>query len=218
MCKSCTGQEEYRMEMKGFTYGFNGVRGDYQSEEGIRSQELLFETGVNWICLAFPINQKKFSSTEIYFDYRRTVTDAEIKKTIERAHKNNVKVCLKPMINCDDGVWRARIDFPDADMQEHDPYWSEWFSFYTAFLTHYAEIAEETGCEMFCMGCEMCGTERKTSYWRTLIKKVREVYTGPLVYNTNHGKENNIDWFDDLDYIGTSAYFPVGKRPGASKD
>lgn len=99
------------MEMKGFTYGFNGQRGDYQSQEGIKSQELLFETGVNWMCLAFPIYQKKFSSSEIYFDYRRTVTEKDIIETIKKSHENQVKVCLKPMINCDDALGFQPCEF-----------------------------------------------------------------------------------------------------------
>ena len=51
------------MEMKGFTYGYDGIRGDYRSEEGLKSQELLFQTGVNWICLATVCNQKTAHST-----------------------------------------------------------------------------------------------------------------------------------------------------------
>lgn len=198
------------MEIKGFTYGYDGKRGDYVSTEGIKSQELLFDTGVNYMCLAFPINIKDAHSTDIRFRYGSSVSDLDIIKTVKKAHDNNVKVCLKPMINCDDEVWRARISFPDLGEGDEDIYWNEWFNNYTDFLTHYAEIAEYTGCEMFCLGCEMCGTERKTEHWRKLINKVKEVYKGKLVYNTNHGHEKDVLWFDAVDYVGTSAYFPVG--------
>ena len=30
---------------------------------------------------------------------------------VQRAHENGVRVCLKPMVNCKDGAWRASIDF-----------------------------------------------------------------------------------------------------------
>lgn len=206
------------MEIKGFTYGYDAKRGDYRTDEGIKSQDLLFDIGVNWICLAFPVMQKTFSSTEILFDYRYTVTDKDIIFAINRAHERGIKVCLKPMINCSDGVWRALIDFPDQNMAEGNPYWGKWFESYTAFLLHYAEIAEDTKCEMYCIGCEMCASERKEEYWRNIIKEVRKVYAGPLVYNTNHGKEDQVAWFDDLDYIGTSAYFPVAEVPGETKE
>lgn len=204
------------MEIKGYTYGYGGRRGVYRSPEAIKSQELLFDTGVNWICLACAYTQETYSSTRIYYDYEHDASDKDIIFAISHAHERGIKVCLKPMVNCRDGAWRAQIEFPDGDMIGRDIYWSKWFASYTAFLLHYAEIAEDTGCEMFCLGCEMLGTERKETYWRELIAKVREVYHGPLVYNTNHGKEDRVAWFDAIDYIGTSAYYPVASCPGDS--
>lgn len=204
------------MEIKGFTYGYNAKKGLYNSEEGIYSQNALIDTGINWVCLAFPVNQKQYNSTEIFFDYRFNVPDLEIISTIKRFHNKNIKVCLKPMINCSDGIWRALINFPDETMFNEDSYWRKWFDCYQAFLEHYAEIAEYTECEMFCLGCEMLGTERKEEYWRETIAKVRKIYNGPLVYNTNHGKEEVAKWYDAIDYLGTSAYYPVEKAPGAS--
>lgn len=204
------------MEIKGFTYGYNATKGMYNSKEGLFSQNALMETGINWVCLAFPVNQKTFSSTEIYFDFRYNISDLEIIETINRFHQNNIKVCLKPMINSSDGVWRALIDFPDETMMGEDFYWKRWFEFYQAFLEHYAKIAEYTKCEMFCIGCEMLGTERKEKLWRETIAKIRNIYSGPLVYNTNHGKEEVAQWYDAIDYLGTSAYYPVENAPGGS--
>lgn len=204
------------MEIKGYTYGYCGGNGAYRTAEAIASQDLLFETGINWVCLAAAYDQEAYSSTKILFDYEHNASDRDISFAVERAHKRGIRVCLKPMVNCRDGAWRAQIDFPDGDMTGRDIYWSKWFASYTAFLLHYAELAEETGCEMFCLGCEMLGTERKEAYWRELIAKVRRVYHGPLVYNTNHGREDRVPWFDALDYIGTSAYYPVAAVPGDS--
>lgn len=204
------------MEIKGFTYGYFAKRGLYNSEKGIYSQNALMDTGVNWVCLAFPVQQKAYSSTEILFDYSRNIPDLELIATIERFHARKVKVCLKPMINCDDGVWRALIDFPDETMFHEDTYWSKWFAAYRAFLCHYAELAEYTGCEMFCLGCEMLGTERKEAHWRETIAAVKKIYHGPLTYNTNHGKEEEAKWYDAIDYLGTSAYYPVAAAPGAT--
>ncbi|MCR5154798.1 MAG: glycosyl hydrolase family 53 [Lachnospiraceae bacterium] len=204
------------MEIKGYTYGYKAVKGTYTSEAAVRSREALMETGINWVCLAFSVRQKSYSSTEIYFDYRRSVSDLDIISTVEHFRKNNIKVCLKPMIDTDDGVWRARIDFPDETMFNEDKYWKTWFEYYTAYILHYAEIAEYTGCEMLCLGCEMLGTERKETYWRELIAKVRKVYSGKLTYNTNHGHEDEAKWYDAIDYVGTSAYYRVAKEGGAS--
>ena len=206
------------MWIKGFTYGWMARRGAYRTEKAIQSQDKLFGLGVNWICLAFPVMQQTFSSTRIYFDYRTTITDKDLIFVINRAHERGIKVCLKPVINCEDGMWRAYIDFPDGDMLGRDRYWNEWFESYCAFLCHYAELAQDTGCEMFCIGCEMSGTERKEEHWRSLIEKVRGIYKGPIVYNTNHGREDMVNWFDAVDYIGISAYYKVGRKPSDSKE
>ncbi|MDR0220716.1 MAG: glycosyl hydrolase family 53 [Lachnospiraceae bacterium] len=206
------------MEIKGFTYGFNARRGDLLSPEAVDSRARLMALGINWVCFAFTVRQKTFASTEIMFDYARTPTDKEITQTIAHFHENGVKVCLKPILNCDDGMWRALIDFPDSDMMGQDKYWDAWFASYGAFMLHYAEIAADTGCAMYCTGCEMSGTERKEGHWRELLAKVRHIYPGLVTYNTNHGNEEKIAWWDAVDYIGTSAYYPVARKGGASTE
>ncbi len=203
------------MEIKGYTYGYKATRGVYPSSAAVESRNALMETGINWVCLAFSVKQEHYYSTDIFFDYRNSVPDLELISTIQHFHDNGVKVCLKPMIDCKDGVWRALITFPEQNMFNQNVYWTKWFESYSAFLTHYAQIAEYTGCEMFCLGCEMLGTETQEALWRDTIAKVRNVYSGKLTYNTNHGKETIAKWYDAIDYVGTSAYYPVAEGPNA---
>ena len=206
------------MEIKGFTYGYDGRHGVYRSEEGKLSQQRLFETGVNWICLCFTIEQDDVFQRDIRFRFGHDVNDRDLMAVIENAHKHNVKVCLKPILNSGDGIWRARITFPDSDQWGRDKYWDDWFAAYGRFIRYYAELAEETGCEMFCIGCEMLGTEHKELYWRELIADVRKAYSGRIAYNTNHGHELEVKWFDAVDLVGTSAYFPVGEEGKTSPE
>jgi len=198
------------MEIKGFTYGYAAKRSDFRSTAAVKSQELLYDIGINSLCLAVVVTQKNFYSTDISFDYSRTPTDRDVAFAVNKAAERGINVCLKPMLNSDDGMWRAYIKFPDLNMRGQDVYWTEWFKSYTAFMLHYAELAEELHCATLCIGCEMTGTEHKEAYWRELIAKIRAVYSGKLVYNTNHDKEESVPWWDGLDYIGISAYYPVG--------
>mgnify|MGYP001423294027 CR=1 FL=1 len=200
------------MFIKGMTYGWDGIRGDYRTKEAVQSLKKLKETGAEWIALAFFTFQDTIHSTNIYFDYGRTVTDRDIAFAVKTAKELGLKVCLKPVVNSKDRIWRARIGFPD----EGTGYWKKWFASYTNFILHYAELAEELECEMFCIGCEMIGTEKRESEWRELIKRVRKIYSGPIVYNANHSKERDINWLDDVDIIGTSAYYRVAEKPGDS--
>ncbi|KYG34441.1 glycosyl hydrolase family 53 [Alkalihalobacillus trypoxylicola] len=196
------------------TYGWNSKRGDYRSEEAIESMKKLKETGSEWIALSFYTFQETIYSTEIVFDYGYTVTDRDIEHAVLQAKQLGLKVCLKPVVNSRDGIWRARIGFPE----EASSYWDKWFYSYINFILHYAELAEELECEMFCIGCEMVNAEPHIEYWSQLIRAVRNIYKGPLIYNANHGKEENIDWFDQVDIIGTSAYYPVTEKMGDSEE
>jgi len=204
--------------IKGFTFGFDATRGNYRAPRAVESLKKLRETGSEWVCIAFYVHQEKYSSTEIFFDYKETPTDKDIVYIISKAHELGFKVCFKPVINCRDSVWRAEIDFPDHDDTGPDKYWDRWFSYFNAFLCHYAEIAAETGCEMFCVGCEMLGTERKEKHWRETIGNIKKIYHGPLMYNTNHGNEDVVQWFDAVDYLGISAYYVLTDKPNATEE
>ena len=153
------------MEIKGFTYGWDSHKGMLGTEKANESVKALAAMGGNWAALAFAVTQEKFSSSRFGMDFRFVDTDREIETAIKQLKDSGLKVCLKPILNCEDGTWRANITFPEREFPIYDEhgrlksYWNEWFSCYTAFICHYAEIAEYTGCEMLCIGCEMIGTE-----------------------------------------------------------
>jgi len=207
-----------RLFIKGMTWGWSSRRGDYRTAEAAESMRKLKETGSEWVALSFWTWQDRVHSTQIAFDYGYTVTDRDIAAAVREARKHGLKVCLKPVVNSRDGIWRAHIGFPEEEGGEMPTYWDRWFESYGSFLVHYAELAEELGCEMFCVGCEMVKTEAQTRRWTETIARVREAYSGPLIYNANHGKEEGVAWFDRVDVIGTSAYYPVGSVPGDTEE
>ncbi|MFC0212317.1 1,4-beta-xylanase [Paenibacillus chartarius] len=195
--------------VKGITWGWVGTRGTWGTKEAEFSMEEMAKTGVNWTAIAFSALQDHPQATEIRFREEPTVTDAEILWAIQKAKELGLKVCLKPVVNCANGVWRAHINFFDIDVP-CEPKWSEWFASYTGFILHYARIAEDTGCEMFCIGCEMVQTDRRAAEWRELIRKVREVYTGMITYNCDKYQERQVTWWDAVDVISSSGYYPIG--------
>ena len=87
--------------------------------------------------------------------------------------------------------------------------WDQWWEDYTNYIVHYAKIAEEKQVPVLCLGCEMNSTEEFEDKWRNLIKQVRAVYHGQITYDVNHGNEDKVKWFDDLDFINISAYYPI---------
>ncbi len=198
--------EEY---VAGMTWGFMGVRGSWGNDQASASMEIMAaNTGINWTAIAFSALQATAFSTEIPYWNEPTVTDEEVKWAIRKAQSLGLKVCLKPIVNCADGTWRAHINFFDKDVP-CEPKWSDWFASYRDYILHFAQIAEETGCEMFCIGCEMVQTDRREAEWRHLISEVRKVYNGLITYNCDKYQEDNVVWWDDLDLISSSGYYPI---------
>ncbi|MNO60005.1 hypothetical protein D3C76_506060 [compost metagenome] len=193
----------------GMTWGFMGIRGTWGTKEASASMEKMAEsTSINWTAIAFSALQATAFSTDIPYWEEPTVTDEEIKWSISKAKSLGLKVCLKPIVNCADGTWRAHINFFDRDVP-CEPKWSDWFASYSNYILHFAQIAEDTGCEMFCIGCEMVQTDRREQEWRKLISEVRKVYTGIVTYNCDKYQEDNVTWWDDLDVISSSGYYPI---------
>lgn len=199
-------------KMLGMSYGYFANRGEISSMEGMRSQSRMYELNNNWVCLTIVNYQDTYHSTRIYADHLATPTEGDIRTFVAAAHQRGVKVCLKPMVHSRDNVWRAHIGFPDLNMDDLNAYWEPWFESYKNFILTYAELAQSCGAEMLCIGCEMLGTEHRHYDWEYIIKEVRRVYNGKIVYNTNHDHEDDQEWFGLCDYLGTSAYYPVGEN------
>ena len=136
------------------------------------------------------------------------MTDDEVRWAIRAAKERGLKVCLKPVVNVRNGTWRAHINFFDIDVPP-EPTWSQWFAGYTEFIVHHARIAAEEGAEMFCIGCEMVQSDRREAQWRALIAEVRAVYPGLVTYNCDKYQEDHVGWWDAVDVISSSGYYPV---------
>ena len=88
--------------------------------------------------------------------------------------------------------------------------WEAWEKGYEAFILELAKIADSTQVALFCIGTELSKSAvKRPEFWRSLVKKVKKVYSGPLTYGANWDNYKNITFWDQLDYIGISAYFPV---------
>ncbi|WP_051480721.1 hypothetical protein [Cellulomonas sp. KRMCY2] len=192
------------------TWGWRGERGTWTGPTARRSMELMVERlATSWTAVTFAALQDTAQSTEIHFRDAPTVTDDEVRAAIGHAKELGLKVCLKPVVNCADGTWRAHINFFDVDVPG-EPTWAQWFASYTAFIVHHARIAQETGAEMLSIGCEMVQSDRRADQWRALVAEVRAVYEGRLTYNCDKYQEDRLTWWDAVDVISSSGYYPVG--------
>lgn len=192
----------------GMTWGWTGVRGTWSTPAAAASLDAMADHGVTWTALAYAAEQATAFSTDIPFRDEPTVTEDEIVHAIRAAHERGMKVCLKPVVNVADGTWRAFIGFFDWDVPG-EPSWTEWFASYRAFILDAARIAQAEGCAMLCIGCEMVRADGQEAHWRELIRAVREVYSGLITYNCDKYQEDRIGWWDAVDVISSSGYYPI---------
>ncbi len=195
--------------IKGVTFGAFAPRESLKSKEAKKSLDNLKKRTCADTIVLVPNGLQENAHTEnIRFDTKATFSDEELISFIDYAHEIGLKVLLKPTVNCMDGTWRAFISFFDKDVP-CEPKWCNWFDSYTKFETHFAKIAKKTDCEMFIAGCEMVQTENKEAQWRKLISDIRAEYDGVISYNTDKYQEDHVNWWDAVDVISSSGYYPI---------
>lgn len=196
--------------IKGITFAPFAPKGTFEKAEAYQSLDNLVNlTNADFIILVPNGLQDTPQSEEIDFCSCATLSDEELVKMIRYAkEKHNLRVALKPTANCRNGTWRAHINFFDEDVV-CEPKWCNWFRSYTKFQCHYAKIAQEENCDMFIAGCEMVQSERREAEWRQLIADIRKEYSGLVSYNTDKYQEHNVKWWDAVDVISSSGYYPI---------
>ena len=165
-------------------------------------------TNSNFVILAPNGLQDTAQSEEICYTSEATVSDDELKGMIDYAKELGMRVALKPTVNCKNGTWRAHVNFFDEDVV-CEPKWCNWFESYTEFQLHYARLAKEMGVEMHIAGCEMVMAERREAEWRKLIADIRSEFDGLVSYNTDKYQEHHVKWWDAVDVISSSGYYPL---------
>lgn len=193
----------------GCTFGFMSPRGFTQKENWKESLRLMqAETGCDTVLLAVGALQDHAYSTQVDYETPDVMSMDDVRNVCAYARELGMKIILKAMVNCRDGYWRAYIRFFDTYVPT-EPTWDQWFASYGRFVTALAETAQEVGADMYCIGCEMVGADHCADHWRALVKQVRACYKGLVTYNCDKFQENNVTWWDAVDVISSSGYYPI---------
>ena len=147
---------------------------EYDSTAGGTSRAALRDTGSNWMGLLVTWYQQDASSNVIarHPDPNKDHTDARIRTAIRDAHSRGLQVMLKPHVDALNGQWRG-------DFNPSNP--AAWFQSYTQFILHYAQIAQEEGVELSCMGTEfktISGSANRDR-WVAVINAIRGALRRP---------------------------------------
>jgi len=128
------------------------------------------------------------------------------KHIIELMHKNGIKVMLKPQI------WIVKGEFTGNITMQSEEDWKTFERNYEDMLLLYAQLAQETNAELYCIGTELNSfVALRPEFWNALIIKIKDIYKGKLIYAENWDRMDNVHFWKDLDYIGVNAYFPISE-------
>ncbi len=170
--------------------------------------------GANYVAVV-PYAFCQQNKPRVNYDYARQwwgETVEGTQQTIRYAREKNLKVKLKPHLWVGGEGWPGSLSF------ENDDQLATWQSSYTDYILRFARMAEKMNVELFTIGTECKQLVRDhPEFWRSLIEKVKKVYQGEVTYQANWDNVKHVSFWDQLDYISVSGYFPVADKPKPPK-
>jgi hypothetical protein len=129
-----------------------------------------------------------------------------IRACVRYARTYGLKVMIKPHVWVEGQGWAG-----DFKLEKEED-WKRWEQHYTQYITEYARLARSTGAQMLCIGTEYRqAVKRRPKFWRELIRQVRAIYPGKLTYAANWDEYKSVEFWNQLDFIGIDAYFPISE-------
>jgi hypothetical protein len=134
-----------------------------------------------------------------------THPDAEVERIIAAARRADMRVILTPKLvcpSCKRSTWRGILNPKDK---------AKFFAAYTDMVGHYAALAERSGVWLYFVGSEYNRVQDQPSRWRAVIARARTQFHGLVGYEVNWDVWNQVRYWDAVDVIGVSAYFPLSE-------
>ena len=168
----------------------------------------------NWVAFT-PFGFLDATDTQIQFPIEENYWGdypQNLEQMIRKAKEKQLNVLLKPHVWVNGQGWAG-----DYDLYFWE--WRHWEKNYKEFILSFAKIAEKHKVEMFCIGVEWkTAIRRRPSFWKYLIKEVRKVYHGKLIYAANWDEYQDVFFWKELDYVGIDGYFPLSNEKTPSKE
>lgn len=159
----------------------------------------------DWVAIS-PFGFSRAEKPSVTFDSRFQwwgETSTGTNAIIDYAQTANLNILLKPQ------VWMMNSWVGSFDLKTEKD-WKQWEQDYEAFILNFAKIAADKKVAAFCVGTEYkIAAIKREDFWRDLICKVREIFSGKITYAANWDNYNNIPFWDALDFIGVDSYFPL---------
>ncbi|MEO0078400.1 MAG: hypothetical protein ABIK86_05315, partial [candidate division WOR-3 bacterium] len=188
--------------MKGIEFTRASSVYPYNSGSARQALEQLAATGANWVTIVPVWWMSDTGASSVFWMLDQSPSDAEVRQAVRWARQLGLRVFMKPEVHCLSG----------AEPRLHDPHDNTWFYSYSSFIRHFAVLAQEETCAMFCVGTELDNSADEPwerDQWTAIVRYVKSLFLGPVTYAADWRTYRRIPFWDSLDYVGINAYFPL---------
>lgn len=182
-----------------------------QAEFDLRAIAALGATGVVLPVLWSSPSVESTSIEPFSYGVPQSEYDRATLEIARHAHARGLAFELRPIVRLErlgPAEWRGLLRPTD---------WRAWWRSYRRFILHHAATAERARAEIFCIGSELGSTEADRGRWTRLIRDVRRLYHGRVIYSANWDHYDSVTFWDRLDGVGLSAYYELASEPGVSQ-
>ena len=139
--------------------------------------------------------------------------DEGVISLIESAHSKGLKVNIKPHI------WLLNGQFTGNFVMNTESKWMALEDSYMEYILHFADIADSMNCEMVTIGTEFNAfVSNRPDFWNRLIDSTRAHFSEYVTYAENWDAFNAVPFWEQLDFIGIDAYFPLSDQQTPTVD
>jgi hypothetical protein len=153
---------------------------------------------------------KELKSPEVQYNSKKQWFGETKKGLLHYAavfQKKAVKIMVKPQI------WVLKGEYTGNIEMNTEKNWKMLENSYEKFILDYASIASEINADVLCIGTELEKfVANRPKYWKELIVKIKKIYKGKLTYAANWDEFKRVPFWNQLDYIGIDAYFPLSAK------
>ncbi len=202
---------------KGFTHAHEGyqIYNGYLSERSDDALRKLGSFGTDAVAIV-PYTFMRSPDEPIHLPVPKgsgSENDESVIHSIRTAQSLGMTVMLKPQI------W-LRGGWPGDIRMKSEEKVQAFFDHYYRWIRHYALMAEHLEVPVFCIGTELRQmTVGHEAEWIEMIRRLRKLYSGRLVYAANwHGEFDRLTFWRHLDYIGVNSYYPLSGKDDPAEE
>ena len=177
---------------------------EWGTDEMVEAMREIKALGANWVQIHPYGSIQRDGSIRFGRGIAPGETPVWLSRPIAEAHRLGLKICITPHLAPWRAGWRWRGDITFASETE----WNRFFEHYEQWIRQLARMCRDA--DGFVIGSELDQTlDGREHEWREIIDAVRAETGAALSYAANWPNYRDVPFWDALDAISLSAYFPV---------